>query len=135
MSQLSPLLSLPLELRESIYSLYFKPSDRLTTSSSLERQGFYGGVYTFDLRLLRVSAQVCEEARAVWQRENVFIKIATPWPSAGMYRIYLMASDEPDVEDGEGEGESKLISRTFASSTDGVYTADISTSPSLSHIL
>jgi hypothetical protein len=29
----------------------------------------------------------------VWKRENVFVKIATPWPSAGMYRVYLMASD------------------------------------------
>jgi hypothetical protein len=104
-------LDLPLEIRESIYSLYFKPADRFTTSPSLESQGFFGGVYTFDLRILRVCKQVCEEARAVWTRENVFVKIATPWPSAGMYRIYLMASDErPAYEEPvAGEGESTLV--------------------------
>jgi hypothetical protein len=88
-----PFLSLPLELRESIYSLYFKPSDRLVRNESLEKQGFFGGVYDFDFGLYKVNKQVYREAKAVWKRENVFVKIATPWPSAGMYRVYLMSED------------------------------------------
>lgn len=88
-----PFLSLPLELREIVYSLYFKPADCLVRNKTLEDQGFYGGVYQFHLDLWRVSKQVYEESRRVWQRENVFVKIATPWPSAGMYRVYLLASD------------------------------------------
>ncbi|KAH7347057.1 hypothetical protein BKA66DRAFT_477957 [Pyrenochaeta sp. MPI-SDFR-AT-0127] len=77
-----PFLRLPLELREAIYSLYFKPSDRLDQSPSLDAQGYFGGVYRFDLNLSRVNKQVYDEAKKVWKRENVFIKIATPWPSA-----------------------------------------------------
>ncbi|KAH7092576.1 hypothetical protein FB567DRAFT_517479 [Paraphoma chrysanthemicola] len=77
-----PFLSLPLELREAIYSLYFKPADRLLRSSQLEEQGFYGGVYKFDVDLFRLNKQVYHEAKRVWKRENVFVKIATPWPSA-----------------------------------------------------
>ncbi|KAH3904306.1 hypothetical protein HBI56_008920 [Parastagonospora nodorum] len=76
------LFSLPLELREQIYSLYFKPSDRLLHSQKLNEEGFYGGVYRFEFQLLRVNKQIYNEANAVWQRENVFVKIATPWPSA-----------------------------------------------------
>jgi hypothetical protein len=94
-----PFLSLPLELRESIYSLYFKPADRLVQGHILESQGFFGGVYKFDFDVCRVSKQVYREAQAVWRRENVFVKIATPWPSAGMYRVYLMATDVMDLPD------------------------------------
>jgi hypothetical protein len=83
-----PFLALPLELRESIYSLYFKPADRLHHSSDkLNVDGFFGSVYRFDFDLYHVNKQVHREAQAVWKRENVFVKIATPWPSAGMYRV------------------------------------------------
>jgi len=98
-----PFLSLPLELRESIYALYFKPADRLVRNASLDAQGYFGGVYRFDFDLYRVNKQIYNEARRVWRRENVFVKIATPWPSAGMYRVYLMATDGRDsveIEDG-----------------------------------
>lgn len=78
-------LDLPLELREQIYALYFKPADRLRKSATLEREGFYGGVYDFDLRVMRTSKQVCREARKVWRREVKTVKVGTPWPSAGMY--------------------------------------------------
>jgi hypothetical protein len=99
-----PFLALPLELRESIYSLYFKPADRLVRNAALEAQGFFGGVYQFDFDLYRVNRQMYNEARRVWKRENVFVKIATPWPSAGMYRVYLMATDGRDVVEGETGG-------------------------------
>lgn len=98
-----PFLRLPLELREAIYSLYFKPSDRLVQTSYLEAQGYFGGLYKFDLDLWRVNKQVYIEASRVWKRENVFVKIATPWPSAGMYRVFLMATDGSDrLRFGEG---------------------------------
>jgi hypothetical protein len=96
-----PFLSLPLELRESIYSLYFKPADRLVRTDELDKHGFFGGLYQFDFRLYRTNKQIWGEAAAVWKRENVFVKIATPWPSAGMYRVYLMS------EDGQEDGESE----------------------------
>lgn len=100
-----PFLRLPLELREAIYSLYFKPADRLIQNTSLEAQGYFGGVYKFDLDLWRVNKQVYEESRRVWQRENVFVKIATPWPSAGMYRVYLMATDGRDLVEFGSDGQ------------------------------
>ncbi|KAF2993038.1 hypothetical protein E8E13_000516 [Curvularia kusanoi] len=75
-------LDLPLELREQIYALYFRPADRLRKSAALESQGFYGGVYGFDLRLMRTSKQVSREARKVWRREVKTVKVGTPWPSA-----------------------------------------------------
>jgi hypothetical protein len=96
-----PFLSLPLELRESIYSLYFKPSDRLVTNSTFDAAGFFGGVYKFDFDLSHVNRQICAEARRVWRRENVFVKVATPWPSAGMYQVYLSATDGRDLEEME----------------------------------
>jgi hypothetical protein len=106
------LFSLPLELREQIYSLYFKPSDRLHHSQKLNEEGFYGGVYRFEFQLLRANKQIYNEAKAVWQRENVFVKIATPWPSAGMYRVYLMSEEEGIYEDEDwqgGSGEFDLV--------------------------
>lgn len=135
-----PFLKLPLELRESIYSLYFKPADRLQHSHALEVQGFFGGVYNFEFGLCSVNRQVrimsipmrvtgsmrqCsgytrsrlldvdwirqiyQEAKAVWRRENIFVKIATPWPSAGMYRVYLMATDSRDLPEYAAGGRSK----------------------------
>jgi hypothetical protein len=92
-SNLFPFLRLPLELREQIYSHYFHPGDHLVKNGELEAKGFYGGVYQWDFDLWRVSKQVYGESKKVWKRENVFVKIATPWPTAGMYRVYLLASD------------------------------------------
>lgn len=94
-----PFLDLPLELRESIYSIYFKPADRLTHTPALEEQGFYGGVYEFDFNIYHVSKQLYKESQRVWRRENIFVKILTPWPSAGMYSIYLRASDQREMVD------------------------------------
>lgn len=125
-----PFLDLPLELRDQIYSLYFKPADRLVHSHALSAKGFFGGVYAFDFGLYRVNKQVYKEAKKVWQRENVFVKIATPWPSAGMYhvyytettlmvggqgmyRVYLM-SEEGIVWDEEGLGRGELFGYAFS---------------------
>ncbi|OAL57471.1 hypothetical protein IQ07DRAFT_556227 [Pyrenochaeta sp. DS3sAY3a] len=103
-----PFLRLPRELRDVVYSLYFKPADRLIHSHSLEAKGYYGGLYKFDFDLVHVNRQVYTEASAVWRRENIFVKLATPWPSAGMYRIYLMATDGRDLMD-FGAGGKLLV--------------------------
>lgn len=85
-----PFLALPLELREHIYSLYFRPADRLRKSATLESRGFYGGVYEFEFGLCATSRLVCREARRVWRREVRMVKVATPWPSAGMYALLCL---------------------------------------------
>jgi hypothetical protein len=106
-----PFLDLPLELRESIYSLYFKPADRLIQNASLQEEGYYGGVYKFDFDVYRVNKQLYEESKRVWKRENMFVKIATPWPSAGMYSVYLRAMDQRELVD-YGTGPRKSGSKT-----------------------
>ena len=88
-----PFLRLPLELREQVYSHYVHPGDHLVQNADLEARGFYGGVYRWDLSVLHVCKQVYAESKKVWRRENVFVKVATPWPSAGMYRVYVLATD------------------------------------------
>ncbi|KAL5119390.1 hypothetical protein ACEQ8H_002659 [Pleosporales sp. CAS-2024a] len=111
------LFSLPLELREQIYSLYFKPADRLCFSDALRHEGFFGGVYRFDFSLCRVNKQIHAEAQSVWKRENVFVKIATPWPSAGMYRVYLMSEEDGMYED---EDEASLAERVNHIASEGL---------------
>ncbi|KAH7561565.1 hypothetical protein BM1_02669 [Bipolaris maydis] len=77
-----PFLRLPLELREQIYSYYFHPGDHLVRSTALEAKGFFGGVYHWDFDVFYVNKQIHRESKRVWRRENIFVKIATPWPSA-----------------------------------------------------
>ncbi|KAJ6274786.1 hypothetical protein PSV08DRAFT_384388 [Bipolaris maydis] len=88
-----PFLRLPLELREQIYSYYFHPGDHLVRSTALEAKGFFGGVYHWDFDVFYVNKQIHRESKRVWRRENIFVKIATPWPSAGMYRVYILATE------------------------------------------
>ncbi|XPS81799.1 Pyruvate kinase [Ascochyta lentis] len=75
-------LDLPLELREHVYSLYFRPADRLRKSPALESQGFCGGLYEFEGALFGVCRLVAREARGVWRREVRTVKLGTPWPGA-----------------------------------------------------
>lgn len=77
MSAAFPFLRLPLELREAVYSLYFNPASRLVDGE------FGGGQYRFEFDLYRVNKQVYSEAENVFRRENVFVRIETPWPTAG----------------------------------------------------
>jgi hypothetical protein len=110
-----PFMRLPIELREQIYSLYFNPAEHLVKSTGLEAKGFFGGMYQWRFDLWRVNRQVYEESKKVWKRENVFIKIATPWPSAGMYRVYLMATDGArDQFENSGRREFSLHTRMQA---------------------
>lgn len=78
MSGAFPFLRLPLELREQIYSLYFNPASRL----HLDEHG--PGHYLLEFALYRVNKQVYSEASTVFRRENVFVRIETPWSQAGM---------------------------------------------------
>jgi tetratricopeptide (TPR) repeat protein len=74
----SRFLSLPLELREDIYSILLNPEANRT------RDDLDGTVrYHYDhLNLLLVSRQVHEEASKVFRRLNVFARIETPFPEA-----------------------------------------------------
>ncbi|CAI6334788.1 unnamed protein product [Periconia digitata] len=70
-------LRLPLELREHIYSYYFRPADRLDVSN------FAGGLYRFEFDLLRVNKQVHLEAHNLWRRKFAyFVRLQTLWPNA-----------------------------------------------------
>lgn len=78
MSTPFPFLRLPLELREVIYGLYFNPADRQVMHTR-------GGVeYNFEFDLLRANKQVYYEAQSVFRRENIFIRIETPWSETGI---------------------------------------------------
>jgi hypothetical protein len=84
-----PFLRLPLELREQVYSLYFKPADRITFPEATGfDDAFNGGIYKFDFDIYSVSKQVKTEAEEVWRRENVFVCIETPWPQAGTLKAF-----------------------------------------------
>lgn len=97
-------LDLPLELREQVYSLYFRPADHLHKSETLENQGFYGGVYNFEFELYKTCKQVHREARKVWRREVRTVKIGTPWPSAGMYALPMLPARKMKSKRGVGYG-------------------------------
>lgn len=72
-----PFLRLPLELREAIYSEYFNPASHLVDGE------WGGGQYRFEFALYHVNKQIHSEAENVFRRENVFVRIETPWPTAG----------------------------------------------------
>ncbi|KAF2656326.1 hypothetical protein K491DRAFT_692178 [Lophiostoma macrostomum CBS 122681] len=77
-------LKLPAEIRDHIYSFYFKPVDRLVPNG-LEcdcEDSKGGGFYKFDFAIYSVNKQIKTEAEDVFRRENVFVKIETPWPQA-----------------------------------------------------
>jgi hypothetical protein len=78
MSEYSSFMRLPLELRELVYSHYFVPD-------KVQPDDCGGGKYIFQFELLRVCRRIYLEAQTVWRRENVFVRIETPWPQAGMW--------------------------------------------------
>lgn len=77
-----PLLRLPLELREHIYSYYFRPGDRLKVHEVPS-----GGQYRFEFALFRVNKQIYAEARTLWRRKYAFfVRLNLPWDNAGTLR-------------------------------------------------
>jgi hypothetical protein len=72
-----PFLRLPLELREVVYSEYFNPASHLVDGE------WGGGQYRFEFALYHVNKQIHSEAENVFRRENIFVRIETPWPTAG----------------------------------------------------
>jgi hypothetical protein len=83
MADSSPLMRLPLELREIVYSHYF------AAVKLAPDEFFCGGRYKFQFELLRVCKRVYYEAQTVWRRENVFVRIETPWSETGRL-LYLI---------------------------------------------
>ncbi|PVI02158.1 hypothetical protein DM02DRAFT_523383 [Periconia macrospinosa] len=99
-----PLLRLPLELREHIYSYYFRPGDCLETHSAS------GGHYHFEFALFRVSKQIYAEARTLWRRKFAyFVKLATPWESA----VYHISTEGFVPIVAEGRRASMFKEHTF----------------------
>lgn len=72
------LLSIPREIRESIFSYLLLPS--LTTIGVPKERPRQ--LRTFDLRLLRTCSQIYAEALSVFRRHNVFVRISTPFAEA-----------------------------------------------------
>ncbi|KAJ4985591.1 hypothetical protein SVAN01_08866, partial [Stagonosporopsis vannaccii] len=98
-------LDLPLELREQIYSLYFRPADRLEKNATLESQGFYGGIYRFDMRVLRVPVNhisseglvpiVCTERRAdCFNDHHAMVQISAPFHQAVPEHAVVLLVDD-----------------------------------------
>ncbi|EKG14345.1 Tetratricopeptide-like helical [Macrophomina phaseolina MS6] len=89
----SPFFRLPRELRDEVYTLLFSPhSFRVDLPDDRVE-------YKYDLRPLRISRQIHDEARQVFRRLNTFVRIETPWPEAKQHisdegRVPIVASDE-----------------------------------------
>ena len=72
------LLSLPAEVRESVYRLILNPhANRL-----LEPDEYTDYDYTDALVLFKINKQIYAEARKVFRDLNIFVRIETPWPAA-----------------------------------------------------
>jgi hypothetical protein len=77
-----PLMRLPIELREIIYSHYFAPE---WDERYRDNFGPSGGKHKFHVDLFRVCSTVRYEAQKVWQREHTFVKVLTPWAEVGTF--------------------------------------------------
>jgi hypothetical protein len=92
-------LNLPAEIRDHVYSFYFKPMDRLVPNGQDEcecEESKGGGRYKFDFAIYSVNKQIKTEAEDVFRRENVFVKIETPWPQAGTSDFLPYTCQPPD---------------------------------------
>ncbi|TKA74149.1 hypothetical protein B0A49_04998 [Cryomyces minteri] len=71
-------LDLPGEIREHIYRDVLP----FTLHKNILDTGHSHDSYTFASNIFLVNKQVYYEARKVFQRDNVFVRIETPWPEA-----------------------------------------------------
>ena len=72
------LLTLPPEIRETIYRLILHPA-----ANKLEQQDEYSNYdYRAAFALFKINHQIHLEARKVFRDLNVFIRVETPWPEA-----------------------------------------------------
>lgn len=109
---LSPLLTLPPEIREQIYSILLRsannrieppksPSpDRQKEEVLEEDKEGTGPVYKFDLRVLRLCRLVYTEAKKIFDN-NIFVKVTTGWEKAISHvnvdgNVGLILRDESD---------------------------------------
>jgi hypothetical protein len=72
------LLTLPPEIRESIYKLLLNPA----ANRLLEEDEYSSYDYREAFVLFKINSQICIEARKVFRDLNVFVRIETPWPEA-----------------------------------------------------
>jgi hypothetical protein len=72
------LLSIPREIREQIFSYLLHPTAiSVPIASESTRQ-----LKSFDLRLLLTCSQIHDEALSVFRRQNIFVRISTPFAEA-----------------------------------------------------
>lgn len=71
-------LELPGEIREHIYRELLISDNNYREVEDQDPSTFW----TFDLRIYRTCKQIHDEAREVFRRVNIFVKIITPWESA-----------------------------------------------------
>lgn len=74
---MAPLLDLPAEIREQIYSEVLRSENSKCDSDDPEEPSRY----KFHLDILLTNHQIYREAKKIFQ-DNIFIKITTPWPEA-----------------------------------------------------
>ncbi|GAP82672.1 putative tetratricopeptide-like helical protein [Rosellinia necatrix] len=72
------LLSLPPEIRDQIYTLILHPDSNRTYGADEYTDYDYRGA----LALFQLNRQIYYEARDVFRRLNIFLRIETPWPEA-----------------------------------------------------
>ncbi|KAK3676088.1 hypothetical protein LTR78_003838 [Recurvomyces mirabilis] len=78
MTQISPLLAVPPEIRELIYRIILHPD----ASRHYHDDEYTSYDYTPALVLFRINKQIYHESRKIFRDLNTFIRIETPWPEA-----------------------------------------------------
>ena len=89
------ILDLPPEIREHVYEECL----RLTKVSDDDGLAHY----EMDLSILRVNKLMNREAKRIFEEQNVFLKISTPWPEATNYifnegKVPLLATGQKAVD-------------------------------------
>jgi len=77
-NETSGLLSLPPEIRDQIYSIILHPNNNRITLSSEYSDYDYRAAFV----LFRLNRQIYHEARDVFRKLNVFVRVETPWSEA-----------------------------------------------------
>ncbi|KAI0395858.1 hypothetical protein F5Y17DRAFT_168528 [Xylariaceae sp. FL0594] len=77
-SKVNGLLSLPPEIRDQIYSIILHPNNnRIPVANE-----YWDYDYHDALVLFRLNRHIYHEARDVFRKLNVFVRVETPWPEA-----------------------------------------------------
>ncbi|KAJ9660136.1 hypothetical protein H2201_007043 [Coniosporium apollinis] len=117
MASPSRLLSLPLEIREQIYTHLLSPaSARRVLHDDYIR-------YRYSLTVFRTNHQIHNEAKAVFHRLNAFVLVETPWEAethvAHEHRVPIVASGARAAKCKDAVLSIRIDAPQFAESGDG----------------